>query len=102
MSMPSSDPGRGTLILVMGILSIVCCGILGPIAWALGASDLKRINAGQISPEARGLTQAGMICGIIGTILLVLGLIWGVFLGGFAAFSARPGMQPIPGQPQRP
>src|SRR5690242_11171194 len=32
-------PHRGTLILVLGILSIVTCGFLGPIAWIMGSND---------------------------------------------------------------
>jgi hypothetical protein len=80
-----TNPGRGTTILVIGIISIVCCGIiLGPIAWIMGAGDLKKIASGQISQDAKGLTQAGMICGIIGTIVGILGIIWGVFMGGMA------------------
>ena len=33
--------------------------------------SMKEINAGRMDPEGRGLTQAGMIIGIIGTVLLV-------------------------------
>jgi hypothetical protein len=84
-----SNPGRGTMILVLGILSIVCCNILGPVAWIMGSGDLKQIAAGQISQEAKGLTQAGMICGIIGTIFLVLGIIWFFFFGGMVILGMR-------------
>jgi len=34
-------PHRGVLILVLGILGIVCCFILGIIAWVMGNNDLK-------------------------------------------------------------
>ena len=85
----ASNPGRGVLILVLGIVSFFCCGIiLGPIAWIMGAGDLKKIAAGQISQEAKGLTQAGMICGIISTILWILYLIWMFLLGGMGAIGA--------------
>ena len=101
MSMPTSNPGRGTLILVLGILSIVCCSPLGPFAWVMGAGDLKKIGTGEISPEAKGLTQAGMICGIIGTIFLIVGILWGTFFGGFAALTAaRQGFPPPVQQPR--
>jgi len=69
------EPHRGALILVLGILSIVLCAILGPIAWILGKSDLAKIDAGRMDPEGRGITTAGMICGIVGTVFLVLGLL---------------------------
>lgn len=66
-------PHRGTIILVLGICSIVfsgCLGvILGPIAWTMGNTDLAAIRAGRMGREGEGLTNAGRICGIIGTIL---------------------------------
>jgi hypothetical protein len=73
-------PHRGTLILVLGILSLVICAILGPFAWVMGKGDLARIDAGQMDPMGRGTTQAGMICGIIGTVFLILGVLWFMFV----------------------
>jgi hypothetical protein len=69
---------RGPLILVLGILSVVPHGlhlILGPIAWILGNNDLKEIQAGRMDPEGEGMTNAGRICGMIGTILGLVGLV---------------------------
>jgi hypothetical protein len=66
------EPHRGTLILVLGILSICisCFGlILGPIAWIMGAKDLKAIRAGRMDPMGEGTTKAGYVCGIVGTCL---------------------------------
>jgi hypothetical protein len=34
-------PHRGTLILVLGILSLVVCGLLGIFVWVMGSGDLK-------------------------------------------------------------
>ena len=68
-------PHRGTLILVLGILSLVVCAPLGIAAWVMGANDLKEMDAGTMDPSGRGTTQAGKICGIIGTILLIVSLI---------------------------
>lgn len=76
----SQAPHRGVLILVLGILSIVICQLLGPVAWIMGKGDLQKIDAGQMDREGRGLTQAGMICGIVGTVLLILSLLWIVFV----------------------
>ena len=80
-------PHRGTLILVFGILSLVVCGPLGIAAWVMGSGDLKQMDAGTMDPGGRGTTQAGKICGIIGTILLIISLIMVVvfFMFGFAA-----------------
>jgi hypothetical protein len=72
------EPHRGAMILTLGILSIVLCGpVCGPIAWILGHQDLEKIRAGQMDRTGEGITQAGYVCGIIGTILGILGLILG-------------------------
>jgi hypothetical protein len=83
-------PHRGTLILVLGILSIVLCGPLGIAAWIMGNGDLKEIDAGAMDPSGRSNTNAGRICGIIGTILMVLQVLAAIAffaLFGFAALS---------------
>lgn len=74
-------PHRGTLILVLGILSLVCCGfITGIAAWIMGNADLKAMEAGQMDPAGAGTTKAGKICGIIGTILSAVGLVVQIIL----------------------
>lgn len=84
-------PHRGTLILVLGILGLVVCGPLGIVAWIMGSGDLKEMDAGTMDPAGRGTTQAGKICGIIATILMVLGaVLFAMFmLFGFAAAVAQ-------------
>ena len=39
----------------------------------MGNSDLAQIEAGMMDPSGKGTTNAGRICGIIGTILAVIG-----------------------------
>jgi hypothetical protein len=76
--MAAQEKGRGVLLLVLGILSIVFCScgwILGPITWILAKGDLKRIESGEIEEQARQQTQIGMYCGMGGTALGVLWLI---------------------------
>jgi len=68
-------PHRGTLILVFGILGLIICAPLAIVAWVMGNSDLKEMDAGTMDSAGRGATQAGKICGIIGTILFGLSLI---------------------------
>ncbi len=81
-------PHRGVVILVLGILGLVCCFILGIIAWVMGNGDLREMDAGRMDPSGRGLTQAGKICGIIS---VVLWIIWtviamlGLMAGGFGS-----------------
>ncbi|MBI4417460.1 MAG: DUF4190 domain-containing protein [Ignavibacteriales bacterium] len=75
---PSSqlDRGRGALILVLGILSLVMFGLLTGIpAWIMGHTDLRRMREGSMERADEGLTRAGMILGIIGTVLSALALL---------------------------
>ncbi|MEJ7601202.1 MAG: hypothetical protein WKG01_25080 [Kofleriaceae bacterium] len=76
---------RGTTILVLGILSLVVCGIMGPIAWAMGNSDLREIDRGNAPPDERGSIVAGRICGMIATILLGVSLLFVVAIAGVAS-----------------
>jgi len=68
-------PHRGTLVLVLGILSLIVCQPVGIAAWIMGNNDLKEIAAGTMDPEGKSLTQIGKILGMIAVILLVLGII---------------------------
>jgi uncharacterized membrane protein YjgN (DUF898 family) len=70
------DHPQATTILVLGILSLVVCGILGPFAWSMGNRALRDIDASQGTQAAlggRSSVNAGRICGMIATVLLVLG-----------------------------
>lgn len=62
-------PHRGNAVLVLGILGLVVCVICGIIAWVMGNNDLKEMRAGVMDPSGYGLTNAGRICGMVGTIL---------------------------------
>ena len=64
---------RATTVLVLGILSLALCSVMGPIAWAMGNEELRRIDVGQAPDLARSSVVAGRICGIISTSLLILG-----------------------------
>ena len=73
---PYPEQSQATTILVLGILSIVCCGLLGIAAWIMGNNELKAIDEGRRPPENRGNANAGRICGIVGVALNALGLIF--------------------------
>ena len=92
--------GCGVFILILGVCHRGCnipwdwgdnrwsighvCGPLGVAAWIMGRSDLKSIDAGVMDPTGRGLTMAGMVCGIIASILLIISLcfvvLWFLFI----------------------
>jgi hypothetical protein len=70
------DHDRATLIMVLGILSIVCCGLFTGIpAIIMGRQATQQIDASGGALGGRGKVQAGFICGIIGTVLSVLGIV---------------------------
>jgi len=102
-----AEPDRGAVVLALGIISLaliaVSCApigaILGLVAWMMGQTDLRKMKSGQMDDENRGMTQAGWICGILGTVLnsLVM-LACGLFIGAvwFSETSRPPNTQPIP------
>jgi len=86
---PSS---QATAVFVLGLLSLVTCmTILGPIAWALGHAERKKVRAGLVADN--GLLTAGYVMGIVSTVLLGLQvlaglawlLFWVVLIGAAAA-----------------
>jgi hypothetical protein len=76
-------PHRGGVILTLAILGWVICPVFAPFAWSMGAGDLRAMRLGQMDTSGQSMTQAGMIVGMIQTILV------GLFLAVmcFGAFS---------------
>jgi Domain of unknown function (DUF4190) len=72
---PPND-GQATTALVLGILSVVCCVILGPVAIFIGNASRRRIQASGGTLGGNGLATAGFVLGIIGTVFLVIGVVW--------------------------
>ncbi|MET0554168.1 MAG: hypothetical protein ABW221_14085 [Vicinamibacteria bacterium] len=85
----------GIVGLVGNIASCCCClglvpGLCAPIAWWLGARELRSIRSGLSSPAGEGNARTGMWCGIAGTAVMafyVLGMAVYVAIVGFAAAS---------------
>lgn len=71
---PASPPNASSAVtaLVLGILGIVLCPLLGPIAWVLGRKGEQEIDASGGAVGGRGLATAGKVLGIIGTFLIVI------------------------------
>jgi hypothetical protein len=66
------DHPRATTSLVIGILGVVLCQIIAPIAWSMGKKTLDEIDASQGRLGGRGAAQAGYVLGIVGTVVLAL------------------------------
>jgi putative exporter of polyketide antibiotics len=76
----------GVWALVLGILSIVCCGLVAGIpAIILGNNSKKAAAEGRATNGTLG--NVGFILGIVGTVLGTLGIIFAVVNGTFAAIS---------------
>ncbi|MEZ5180518.1 MAG: DUF4190 domain-containing protein [Acidimicrobiales bacterium] len=79
---PGLPSANGTAIasLVIGIVGVIPClfnQILAPVALVLGIVVVRKINAGEVVPEGKGLAIAGIVLGAIGT---AIGVLWVVAL----------------------
>ena len=79
---PPPDHPQATLSLVLGLVGLIgafaFCGVtllISPFAWGIGHSALKEIRASQGRLGGESNARAGMILGIIGTALVIVGLI---------------------------
>jgi hypothetical protein len=82
-------PSRATVSLVLGILSLVLCGLFTGIpAIVMGRRATREIDASGGTLGGRGIAQGGFITGIIGTVLTTIPLLIVVFvfaLGGIVS-----------------
>ena len=86
------DHPKATTSLVLGILGVVLCQVIAPFAWSIGKKTLNEIDASNGMMGGRGSAQAGYVLGIVGSVLLILGVvffvIWLIFaialIGGSA------------------
>ncbi|MFG1797007.1 DUF4190 domain-containing protein [Nocardia sp. NPDC049149] len=63
---------NATAVLFLGAASVLCCGVLGPVAWAMGKRALDQIEESHGAYGGRVQVMVGYILGIIGTILMVI------------------------------
>ncbi|MGX1775583.1 DUF4190 domain-containing protein [Nocardia brasiliensis] len=63
---------NATAVLALGAASVFCCGVLGPVAWALGKRALDQIEQSHGAYGGRVQVMVGYILGIIGTILMIV------------------------------
>lgn len=74
------DHPKATTALVLGILGLVVCGVIAPFAWRIDRRTLDEIDGSHGQLGGRGTAQAGYVLGIIGTVVLLLGLLGGLLL----------------------
>jgi len=116
------QPHRGVIVMVLGIIGIVvsllsyfvfCCPFLGLPAGLLGlglslggaimgGADLKKINAGIMDVDGKGMTLAGLICGIVGSVVVAPSLVLSGFMTIMMIISAATGPSTRSKAPFRP
>jgi hypothetical protein len=83
---PGATKNDATTVFILGLLGILLCQILAPIAWAKGNTYRQVCMIHGVEPD--GLGVAGRILGIVGTALLALSLLWVLFVVGIS-FAGR-------------
>ncbi|WP_405488273.1 DUF4190 domain-containing protein [Nocardia sp. NBC_00511] len=63
---------HATAVLLLGALSLFCCGALGPVAWAMGRRALNEIETSGGAYGGRIQVVVGYVMGVVGTILMVV------------------------------
>jgi len=84
---PQPSHPQATTVLVFGILGLVLCQILGPVAWVMGNRVVSEIDASGGAMGGRDSANAGRICGIIATVLLAVSLLGLLLFAALALLS---------------
>ncbi len=89
MNMQSAGQNQTLAIvsLVLGIVSIVFCQITGPVAIVTGFMARRKASENPAEYGGAGLGLAGIITGAIGTLLLVLVVLYFIFVFGVVGLS---------------
>jgi hypothetical protein len=77
---PDHPSATTSMVLgIVGLVGILFCGgvtlLLSPAAWIVGAKAVREIDAAPGQYGGRDRAQAGKIMGIIGTVLLIVGVV---------------------------
>lgn len=82
-STPYPEASQASTALVLSIIGLICCQVLGIVAWVMANNELEGIKAGRRNPANEGTASAARIIGIVGTVLLALGILFAILvLGG--------------------
>ena len=66
--------------MTLGVMSLLCCNLLGIAAWLMANADLRLMDNGAMDPAGRGLTVAGKVLGIISLVIFGLMVVLNVFV----------------------
>ena len=69
----TAEHSGATMAFVLGLISVLMMPILGPVSWYLGRKAVREIDADSgTTYRNRGLAVAGMVLGIVGTVICAL------------------------------
>ena len=88
MSAYSAGPpnaSNAVTAFVLGILGVILCPLLGPVAWVLGRRGEQEVDRSGGALGGRGLATTGKVLGMVGTFLMVL-----VIAAGLALLAGAP------------
>jgi hypothetical protein len=83
------DHPSATTALVLGILGVVGASVLAPFAWGIASKAKAEIRQQPGRYREGGSVQAGYVLGIVGTVLLVIGVLAMIGLTIFYVALAR-------------
>jgi ABC-type Fe3+ transport system permease subunit len=79
MSFPETTPypesSQASTALVLSIIGLVCCQLLGIVAWIMANNELQAIKAGRRNHANEGTANAARIIGIVATVLFGIGIV---------------------------
>lgn len=67
--------------MILGIVGLLCCGILTPVALVLGIMARNQIQASGGRQGGSGMAMAGIVLGAVGIVLWIIGIIIGLSNG---------------------
>lgn len=71
---PPNHP-QAMLVLILGILGLVVCGLCAPFAWVMGNRVVREIDSSGGAYGGRDSANIGRILGIIGSVLIIVGIV---------------------------
>ncbi|NNH75496.1 DUF4190 domain-containing protein [Nocardia uniformis] len=78
---PPPEHPQATTIMVLGIVGLVFCQLLGPVAWIMGSKAKREIAQSGGMLGGHSSVTVGYICGIVATCFLMLAvLVYGVVI----------------------
>lgn len=72
---PPPDHPQAITVLILGIVGMMFCQVCAPFAWVIGRRTLNEIDASGGTVGGRSNVMVGYIMGIIGSVLLIFGVL---------------------------